>query len=159
MATIAFSSSLAPMEARAQGSGPDVSSGIAGGLVILAVGGGVVIGGLVTDGLVLHDLAEGQGVRRSPAIAGTVLWGLTSAVMLTATLTIFANGGTSGEAVAALLASDAVAFSSLGISIYGLSLPSPNSSTAPWSQRISAFPTMIPAARGAAPGIAIGLSL
>ncbi|MFO0629804.1 MAG: hypothetical protein U0325_29785 [Polyangiales bacterium] len=158
---------LTPDDAFAQGIGTPTFDGLGLALASVAIGGGVIIGGLVTDGYVLHDIAVGQGVRRAPAIAGTVLWGLTTAIMLPVSIGLLTGSGIDGEALAALLGADALVFGSLGLSIYGLTLPAPAAAPAPasppaqtpWLQRVSMHPGVIPAANGLAPGLLVSFRM
>lgn len=153
---------LAPQEARAQGIGAPADWGglaalaVAGGVVV----GGVVVGGFVADGMVLHDLAGGQGVRRGPAIAGTTLWGISSAVMLPVSVAMLSSDNADPGLIAAMLISDAVVFGSLALSIYGLTRPPPAPAVvAPWGRRMILHPTVVATQHGLAPGAGITLSL
>lgn len=154
---------LTPDDARAQGIGSPTFDGVGLAIASVAIGGGVIIGGLVTDGYVIHDIAAGQGVRRAPAIAGTVLWGLTTALMLPVTIGLLTGSGIDGDALAALLGADALVFGSLGLSIYGLTLPAPAPASppaqAPWFQRVSMHPGVISASNGLAPGLLVSFQM
>ncbi len=152
---------LTPDDACAQGIGSPTFDGVGLAIASVAIGGGVIIGGLVTDGYVIHDIAAGRGVRRAPAIAGTVLWGLTTALMLPVSIELLTGPGIDADALAALLGADALVFGSLGLSIYGLTLPAPASppAQAPWFQRVSMHPGVIPAANGLAPGLLVSFQM
>lgn len=153
--------SLAPGDAFGQGVGAPSFDGVGLAIAAVAVGGGMVVGGLVTDGFVIRDLAAGQGVRRGPAIAGTVLWGVMTAVMLPISISMLTGSDVSADGVAALLAGDALVIGSLGLSIYGLSVPAPAAAPAPapWLQRVSVLPGAIPAANGVAPGMMVSFRM
>lgn len=151
---------LAPAEVRAQGSGADLSGLAAIATVGMVLGGGIVIGGVITDVMVLHDLAGGQGVRRGPAIAGTTLWGIASAVMIPLTVVWMSSDTVDAGAVAGLLLSDAVVVGSLALSIYGLTRPPPApAAVVPWSRRLILHPTAVATTRGIVPGAGLTLTL
>lgn len=148
--------SLAPDDASASG-------GIPGGYELAIVGGvigaGVVVGGLVTDGLVIHDLAAGQGVRRGPAIAGTVLWSFATLVIVPLSIGLMNGGEADAGGTAALLAADALSLGSLGLSIYGLAVGPPRTLELSGLQRFTLHPTVIPSAGAPALGLGVSFAL
>ncbi|MFO0627441.1 MAG: hypothetical protein U0325_17665 [Polyangiales bacterium] len=156
----------APTVARAQGIGAPTGSGYEGLLVASALlGGGLVIGGVVTDGMILDDLVEGRGVRRGPAVAGTVLWSLTTAAVLPVSIALIDGANGDGGMIAANLLTDAFVVGSLVLSAYALTRPryvpasAPPTAPAPWVQAWSVHPAVLPTAHGPALGAGLSLSM
>jgi len=149
--------SLAPDDASASSGVPvsDTELAIAGGIL----GGGLAIGGLVTDGLVIHDIAVGRGVRRGPAVAGTVLWGLSLFVLIPLSVSIIDSGKANAGEATALLAADAFALGSMGLSLYGLTVEPPRSGRPAEVARFMLHPTVIPSAGALALGLGVSFRL
>jgi hypothetical protein len=122
------------------------------------LGGSVVVGGLVTDVQIMHDLDSGRSVRPTPAISGIVLWSITTAVLLPATLMIATADNADSGAVFAMVAADVLAISSLGLSIYGVARPRVHDRSSRWLHRVGVLPAAA-TERGLAPGLTIAFRL
>lgn len=159
-AGVAAALTLIEVDARAQSGGF-----FGGGATALAVWVGLdltafLVAGFVTEGMVIHDLIQGHGVRRGAAVYSTIVWSVVSAGMVVAT--VFAVGPSSGEnggARAAVIAGDAVAFSALGVAIYGLTRPRRTQGGSRRSVGLLPHPTAISTPEGLAPGIGLSFSM
>jgi hypothetical protein len=155
---------LRSREAHAQGS-PAAGYGEGLGDIILRVGGaaeaGLLVGGAVTDGMVISDLMEGRAVRHRAAAAGVGVWATAAVLAIPLTMMIYGrrdfDGNVDGGWMASAVALDLVALGSLGLSIYGLTLPERRAGAT--TPALAVHPTVIPAARSLAPGLALSFSL
>lgn len=164
-ALLCCSAVAGPRGAAAQGVGTPSPSGLEGlAFAGVLLGGGLVIGGFVTDGMILDDVTEGRGIRRGPAVAGTVLWSITSAIVVPSSIAIMDMLSHDGGLVAANVLVDAVVLGSLGLSIWGLTQPgyappgpAQPAAAPPWTRAWRVHPTMVSGARGTVLGAGLTL--